>query len=433
MYEEYQQNQAESAFEKAYIRGRRQLFSLNPLKRRYNRILTLAAVLEHASYQSESYVGAQEISVRRIIGTEDRSSEYSKDFYPLHKRMKRNWSTIHRMMGEGTIFDPIKVIEYGGYYFVRDGNHRVSAAKYQGREYIASEVVRYSLPFSLPRNLHWGNLTLLEEKNRFHKHTHAFEVLPESEFYVRCPHSWRWLTTEICTYNRAWFIRKFNRPPESMEEQLQSWYKNLYQNAISYIRKNSLTYLFPGKLETDIFIEMIKLWNSFDNPDSLWLGELYEIFIKKHQRFRLIRTPFQRLHKMVKSLFLGAEDEYRRFAEISQIEELVPEYTPIRGSKKFYSFLYSQLIHSYAPHLKSFYGRAPYIQELTVDWYNNIYAPVLDAYLKADMEENIETTKNSAPGQDFPQAYIRFCTRYYKRILSGEITMEAALREYFLL
>lgn len=423
MYEEYQENQARSAFDKARARGRRQLFSLNPLKRAHKRILTLRGVLDRAPSRSESYLGVQEIPVRRIIGTENRSSDYSRDFYPLHKRMEGNWSTIYRMMGSGKIFDPIRVIEYGGYFFVRDGNHRVSAAKYLSREYIAAEVVHYSLPFSLPRNLHWENLELLGEKYRFYRHTRAFDTLSEDEFYVRCPRTWRWLTTEIREYNRTWFIRRFNRPPESMEEQLQCWYKNLYQNAISYIRKNSLTYLFPGKLETDIFIEMIRMWNSFENPDSLWLGEVYELFIKKHRRFRILRAPFQRIHRMVKSFFIGAEDEYRRFAEISQIEELVPEYRPVRASGKFYSFLHSQLIYSYATHLKTFYRRAPYIQELTVDWYNNIYSPVLKAYTKAAGKSSIT--------QNFPQAYMQFCKRYYRHIISGKIDMDEALQDFF--
>ena len=419
MYDEYQQTEALNAFAKARSRGRRQLFSLIPFRRRNQQVLTLKAVLAHAAYGSESYIGLREVEVRKIIGTENRSHDYSRNFYPLHKWMSANWSKIYSLMDSGKIFDPVKLIDYGGYYFVRDGNHRISVAKYQNREYISAEVIRYNLPFRLPANLHYGNLKLLEEKYKFNQKTGVFHILSDKEFYVRCPATWRWLTTELCKYNREWFIRRFNRTPHDMEEQVRTWNKNLYQNAIRYIRENSLTYLFPGKLETDIFIELIKLWNSFDYPDSLWLGEIYQLFIKKHSRYQFIRSPLRQIRRKLHSLFMSPEEEYRQFAEISQIEELVPDFRPVRAHKRFYSFLYSQLIHSYAPHLKKYYGRAPYIQELTVDWYNSLYGPAARAYSESDSE------------LDWPHAYEDFCSHYYKEILSHEISIEQGLQQYF--
>lgn len=419
MYAEYQQTEALNAFAKARARGRRQLFSLNPFRRRNQRVLTLEAVLNHAAYGSEAYIGLREVEVRKIIGTENRSHDYSRNFYPLHKRMSANWSKIYSLMDSGKIFDPVKLIEFGGYYFVRDGNHRISVAKYQNREYISAEVVRYNLPFRLPANLHYGNLKLLEEKYRFNQKTGVFQILSDKEFYVRCPATWRWLTTELCKFNRDWFIRRFNRPPHDMEEQVRTWHKNLYQNAIRYIRENSLNYLFPGKLETDIFIELIKLWNSFEQPDSLWLGEIYQLFIKKHSRYQFIRSPLRRLRRKLHAVFMSPDDEYRQFAEISQIEELVPEFRPMRAHKGFYSFLYSQLIHSYAPHLKQYYGRAPYIQELTVDWYNSLYGPAARAYRESTAEK------------DWPHAYEDYCRHYYREILAGNISIDAAIKQYF--
>src|SRR6056297_2272703 len=226
MYEEYQRIEAEHAFSKARSRGQRQIFSLNPVKRRENLLLTLDAVLEQAAYGSESYIGLQEVEVRRIIGTENRSHDYSSSFYPLHKWMAGNWCKIYSLMNSDKLFEPVKLIEYGGYYFVRDGNHRISVAKYQNREYISAEVVRYNLPFSLPPNLRYGNLKLLAEKYRFNQETGVFDVLSDKEFYVRCPATWRWLRTELCEYNREWFIRRFQRPPRNMEEQIRTWNKN---------------------------------------------------------------------------------------------------------------------------------------------------------------------------------------------------------------
>ncbi len=419
MYEHYLQQESQAAFKKARSRGRKELFSLNPLKHRKNRILTLEMVLEHAEYGGESYVGIKEVPVRKIIGTENRSNDYSRSFYPLKNWMQGNWAKIYELMSTGTIFEPVKLIEYGGYYFVRDGNHRITVAKYSNREYVSAEVVRFTLPFSLPRDLHIGNLKLLSEKYRFHQKTGVFDILSENEFFVRCPATWRWLTTELCDFNRAWFIRKFGRAPKDMNELVESWYRNLYRNAIRYIRNNSLTYLFPGRLETDIFIELIKLWNSYDNPDSLWLGEIYKLFIQKHSRFHFLRMPLQRASRKAKSLFASPEEEYKRFAEISQIEDLVPQFPKMEAPKGFYTFLYYQLVHSYAPHLKERYGRAPYIQELTVEWYNSLFNPVYDVFMQSNSEA------------DFPRIYQRFSKKYYRDIIKGKIEVDEALHRFF--
>jgi hypothetical protein len=161
---------------------------------------------------------------------------------------------------------------------------------------------------------------------------------------------------------------------------------------------------------------MIRLWNSYDNPDEIWLGEIYREFIDRRRRKRFLRTPVQALASATGRLFKSAEEEYRQFAAISQIEELVPAFHPLPKEKGFYRFLYRELVHRYAPALKPEYGRAPYIQELTPRWHKEFYAPVAKHALMYP----------SGPQQT--QFYMRFSRRYLRQILERRIELCAALR-----
>ncbi len=321
-------------------------------------------------------------------------------------------------MTRSEFHEPISVIEVGGRLFVRDGHHRVSVAKSLETEFLTASVTRHDLHFSLPRDMDRNKLSLLRSKDRFHRNTGVFDIISEGEFYVACPHTWDWLEKEICEYNRAWFIRRFGREPTNMAEQVTTWYENLYHNAIDFIRRNSLTYLFPGTRETDIFVEMIRLWNSYGNPDEIWLGEIYNEFVARNRRRRILRSPLQTVSSLIGSLASSADEEYRQFAAISQIEEIIPEFHALPREKGFYRFLYRELVHRFAPALKPVFGRAPFIHELTSRWYHDFYAPVAKyatSYPTASQQTNF---------------YMRFSCRFLRSVLEGKTDVCTALHAY---
>ena len=407
-----------NAFDSAHRRGKRDTGLLSRLAGRDNRLLMLSHILENTTPGSETYLGVSEIEVEKIIGTENRGDDFSRDFQPRKRWLAERWIGVYQLLSRSKLHDTIGVVEVGGYYFVRDGHHRVSAARALSIEFLPAEVSSYPLPYYLPEKMDRNLLPLLRGKDRFHRRTGIFDIISEEEFFVAYPETWAWLEKEICEYNRGWFIRRFHRQPDSIAEQINTWYVNLYRNAIEYIRRNSLTYLFPGKRETDIFVEMIRLWNSFDHPDGIWLGEIYTIFIARQRRRRLLRSTLQFFTSSAGLLFMSAEEEYRRFTRISQIEELVPDFRPLPKEKGFYRFLYRQLIHHYAPALKQEYGRAPYIQELVPRWHRQFYVPVAEA------------ARQMGNRYDQVRFYTGFSRRYLRRFLAGELQLENALARY---
>lgn len=92
--------------------------------------------------EGENYAGCRTIPVDRIIGSEGRSRDFNRSFLPRREFLRHRWVNVDAAFYDGKILPPIKVVELGGTYFVRDGNHRVSVAKTHGVAYIDAEITQ---------------------------------------------------------------------------------------------------------------------------------------------------------------------------------------------------------------------------------------------------------------------------------------------------
>lgn len=89
--------------------------------------------------------GVTEIPVGSIAGSVNRSAEYDRQFRPLNPALKDRWINVH-ILSEYLGWEPIVVHKIGEVYFVEDGHHRVSVARYLGLDYIEAQVYEYRLP-----------------------------------------------------------------------------------------------------------------------------------------------------------------------------------------------------------------------------------------------------------------------------------------------
>ena len=101
-------------------------------------------IRERVKPNGESYAGCKTIRVEKIVGSENRSRDFNKDFMPRKKFMRHRWCSVAAAFFLGTILPPIRVLELDGVYFIRDGNHRVSVARSMKVAYIDAEVTKLS-------------------------------------------------------------------------------------------------------------------------------------------------------------------------------------------------------------------------------------------------------------------------------------------------
>ena len=89
------------------------------------------------------YGRVYQVCLDRITGSVDRTGEFDHHFYPLRRNSRARWESIDRAMYWGQVLPPVQLYKLGDRYFVLDGHHRVSVARYRGMHFVDAEVIEY--------------------------------------------------------------------------------------------------------------------------------------------------------------------------------------------------------------------------------------------------------------------------------------------------
>jgi hypothetical protein len=125
---------------------------LGRLRHHRHRLLPLAPWWEVTGTGEATYRGIKAVPIAQIVGTENRFSDFDREFLPLKRRDRHRWARIHALYEEGKPLPPVSLVKIGDFYFVRDGHHRISAARASGALYIDAEVVEISIPQDAPQD-----------------------------------------------------------------------------------------------------------------------------------------------------------------------------------------------------------------------------------------------------------------------------------------
>ena len=242
-------NTAMDDFTKAKTKAQFQgLFSA--LHWKNNDLLSLYEVTSIIKPKSETYLGMRTIPVSRIIGSEGRYHDFSSAFYPKREQLRTRWVSVDSAIINDVILPPISVYSLGGYYFVRDGNHRVSVAKAKGMEFIDAEVVEY-------------------ERNSFISQ-YKPSYLPMGDIVFTTPGSYAEMVNHILVHK--YYINQTIDHEISFEEAAKSWYANVYSPIVNEIRKEHLLSAFPGQSEGDMYMWLVRKWDEMKKKEGLDLS-----------------------------------------------------------------------------------------------------------------------------------------------------------------
>lgn len=158
-------------------------------------VTSLDGLLQHFPAVGHSELGTYEIPLSKITGTyyHSRRKAFSKEFLPLESETSEfafKWMNLYRAHLEEGIRDPILVYEYLNYYYVVEGNKRVSVLKYVDAYGIYARVTRI-LPQFDPDNEEIVNYYAFID---FYRTTGLFQV------WLTKPRRWLRLTAYIEQY-----------------------------------------------------------------------------------------------------------------------------------------------------------------------------------------------------------------------------------------
>jgi hypothetical protein len=88
-------------------------------------------------------LGRRAVEVSKIGGSVCRHEDFDRAFMPVKESLKSKWKRVNRAFHRWQELPPVRLYKIGSCYFVEDGHHRVSVARYQGVEWIDAEVIEF--------------------------------------------------------------------------------------------------------------------------------------------------------------------------------------------------------------------------------------------------------------------------------------------------
>jgi hypothetical protein len=88
-------------------------------------------------------LGLRDVEVSKIVGSVGRHEAFDRGFMPTRTSLAQRWMRVDRAFHRGVDLPPVRLHKIADSYFVEDGNHRVSVARYQGVETIEADVTEF--------------------------------------------------------------------------------------------------------------------------------------------------------------------------------------------------------------------------------------------------------------------------------------------------
>ena len=105
-----------------------------------NRLLSFDEAAQKLTPWRQAYLSRRTVRVESIVGSEGRYADFDDDFLPLQGSSEEKWRSVYAAPRRGEGLPQVSLLKVGDAYFVRDGNHRVSVARWFGVEALDAEV-----------------------------------------------------------------------------------------------------------------------------------------------------------------------------------------------------------------------------------------------------------------------------------------------------
>ncbi|MGN1164780.1 MAG: transcriptional regulator [Candidatus Ornithospirochaeta sp.] len=232
-------------------------------------LLSFYEVTKLIKPEAQAYKGMQAIPVKNIIGSENRYHDFSSAFLPRYNNLKERWESIDAARLDNVTLPPISVYKLGDWYFVRDGNHRVSVARAEGQDYIDAEVVELSTEIPLEEGMTLNELkrrVVAHERERFIEQYNP-TYLPMDKIFFTSPGAYPEMVHHIMVHK--YYINQNIDRELSFQEGAESWYKNVYSPIVDAMDKEHLKSHFPGATDADIYMWLVRRWDEMKRVDAL--------------------------------------------------------------------------------------------------------------------------------------------------------------------
>ena len=293
-------SEAQAAYRK-FLKSSRGMLGLNFKKQENLKSFTEIQKEENA-YNSVN-LGIKEIPLDKIVGSVEKYSYFDKNFVPKNDIVKQRWINIYVGYMMDSMLPPVILYKIKDDYYVYDGNHRVSVAKFLNFASIEAEVEEF-LPTKDTKDK-----VIYREHMFFEKETGIEEIILSE------PIKYKYLREEIESYT-ALLSKRRNRD-FSLREGAEKWYKEVFLPIKGLLEENNIA-KSQKKNISDIFMFLLDHKYYLSKNEGKNKGYLYSTI----DFINLVKTSENRnLHDMCQIETQEAVEKYRKLAALD--EELI--------------------------------------------------------------------------------------------------------------
>ena len=305
-------SEAQSAYKK-FLKSSRGILGLN-FKKQEN-LKSFAEVQKEENAYNSVNLGIKEIPLGKIVGSVEKYSYFDKNFVPKNNIVKQRWISIYTAYMAETMLPPVILYKIKDDYYVYDGNHRVSVAKFLNFASIEAEVEEF-LPTKDTKDK-----VIYREHMFFEKETGIEEIILSE------PIKYKYLREEIESYTNL--LSKRRNKTFTLKEGAAKWYKEIFLPIKVLLEENNIEESQKKNIN-DIFMFLLDHKYYLSKNEGKNKGYLYSTI----DFINLVKTNGNRnLHDICKIETQEAIDKYIKLAVLD--EELIdPEFQQKKEKKE---------------------------------------------------------------------------------------------------
>ena len=349
-------SEAQSAYKK-FLKSSRGILGLN-FKKQEN-LKSFAEVQKEENAYNSVNLGIKEIPLGKIVGSVEKYSYFDKNFVPKNNIVKQRWISIYTAYMAETMLPPVILYKIKDDYYVYDGNHRVSVAKFLNFASIEAEVEEF-LPTKDTKDK-----VIYREHMFFEKETGIEEIILSE------PIKYKYLREEIESYTNL--LSKRRNKTFTLKEGAAKWYKEIFLPIKVLLEENNTAESQKNNIN-DVFMFLLDHKYYLSKNEEKNKGYLYSTI----DFINLVKTNENRnLNDICKIETREAIDKYIKLAVLD--EELID--SDFQEKKKKEEFLKKEISEYFSEALEKLPLR--YLEYLPeTDNQVNIFAGYISEYIK---------------------------------------------------
>jgi hypothetical protein len=215
-------------------------------------LLDFNEVAQRLKLRNLLYRGVQSIPLDKIVGSAGRYNDFTNAFLPINPSVGERWRRVAAIsLNPEDNLPPIEVYQVGQWYFIRDGNHRVSVARQTGVHYIDAAVWEYTDLWA-ESDADIVTLMMETERSNFLERTHLNDLRPSHDIRVSEPGGYDEMLCQIAHYQDV--LSQIDGVETSYEDAVTAWYDMIYDTSVQLIEDAGMLDTFPDRTNADFFV-----------------------------------------------------------------------------------------------------------------------------------------------------------------------------------